>query len=67
MPPLRAHLSAVCRHRGGDVGRAVLLQQVDVHLSPLTTVHTQQAEQLVDIVVDAELTHAVSENQPTAA
>lgn len=52
------HLGTVCRHGGGDIWGPVLLQQVNVDLGPIPSVDTQQTEQLVDIMMNAKLTHS---------
>lgn len=59
-------LSAVSRHCGCDVGRSVFLQQVNVAFGPITSPDMKQTEQLVHVVVDAELIHgSVVQNDNT--
>lgn len=50
-------LRAVSRHCGCDVGSSVFLQQVDVAFGTITSPDVKQTEQLVHVVVDAELIH----------
>ena len=52
-----AYLRAVRRDSRGNVRRSILLQKIDVDFGSFPAVNTQQAEQLIDIVVNAELAH----------
>lgn len=56
-PGTGTHFGAVCRHSGCDIRGPILLQQVDVDLGPVPSVHAQQAEQLIDVVVNSKFTH----------
>lgn len=55
-----AHLGTVGGDCGCDIWRPVLLQQVNVHLSSVPTMDAEQAEQLIDIMVNPELTHSLA-------
>lgn len=55
-----AHLGTVGRDCSCDIWCPVLLQQVDVDLSPIPAMDAEQAEQLIDIMVNPKFTHSLA-------